>query len=368
MLYFNTGRSNGYSYVPSLLIAVGGSVMWEYFGENTRPSYNDVINTPVSGAFFGEIFYRLSSNMLDDRTTGINRIARELAAGLINPVRGINRMLQGKTFRRTNKIMYQKEPLNVTVFAGAHLINTALVPDFNDGSTSFLFNVQFDYGNPFEIRFRKPYDFFKIRTEFDFGVGRKILSNVSGYGILGGSNVRYGEHSLLFGAFQYYDYYDNNTFELGALAFGGGLFSMLPLGQKTFLYTNLHAGVVPFSGNSTHFGPDTASEFRDYNFGAGFEGKFTSTLNLSDKFSGSFVFEYYAIRTYEGIPGTNYIGILRPRITVKLVKNLSIGGEYFVYYNDRHLENFAPIKSRRSEQKIFLQYFFEDNQRRGRYH
>jgi hypothetical protein len=41
--------------------------MWEYFGENTRPSFNDVINTPVNGAFFGEILYRLSSNILDDR-------------------------------------------------------------------------------------------------------------------------------------------------------------------------------------------------------------------------------------------------------------------------------------------------------------
>ncbi|MBU4308132.1 MAG: DUF3943 domain-containing protein, partial [Acidobacteria bacterium] len=46
-----------------------GSLLWEYFGETTRPAYNDIINTTFSGALFGEILYRLSSNILDDRTT-----------------------------------------------------------------------------------------------------------------------------------------------------------------------------------------------------------------------------------------------------------------------------------------------------------
>jgi hypothetical protein len=55
---FNAGRSNGYNYFESVAFAVGGSLMWEYFCENTRPSYNDIINTPVNGAFIGEILYR----------------------------------------------------------------------------------------------------------------------------------------------------------------------------------------------------------------------------------------------------------------------------------------------------------------------
>ncbi len=72
-LYFNAARSQGYNYIESVPYAIGGSLMWEYFGENTRPSYNDVINTPVNGAFLGEISYRLSSNILDDRTRGGER-------------------------------------------------------------------------------------------------------------------------------------------------------------------------------------------------------------------------------------------------------------------------------------------------------
>ena len=106
---FNMARSNGYNYWQSFPYALGGSLMWEYFGENTLPSYNDVINTPVNGAFLGEILYRISSNILDDRTRGMDRVLREIAAGIIDPGRGINRLLQGKTFRKTNKEIYQKE-------------------------------------------------------------------------------------------------------------------------------------------------------------------------------------------------------------------------------------------------------------------
>jgi hypothetical protein len=365
-LSFNAGRANDYNYYQSAAFAVGGSLMWEYFCENTLPSYNDIINTPINGAFIGEILYRLSSNILDDRTTGVQRISRELLAGLIDPMRGFNRILQGKAFKRTNKEVYQKEPLNVTLYAGLHLINEGKNAVIEKGNTSEMFNIQFDYGNPFENRSRKPFDFFKLRAEFDFGVGRKVLSNFTGYGILFGKNKMYDKHSVLFGVFQYSDYWDNKTFELGAIGFGGGIFSKLPVSKTSDLYTNINLALIPFSGNSTHFGPDT-TEFRDYNFGNGLEGKFESTLNLGKYASASMIFYYYMIHTYVGLPGNNFIGILKPRITVRLYKQLSIGFEHFVYYNDRYLRDYPAIHSVQTEQKVFLLLYLEDKQRRGHY-
>ena len=364
-LTFNSGRSNGYNYFQSFAFAVGGSLTWEYLGENTRPSYNDIINTPVNGAFLGEILYRLSSNILDDRTRGLPRISREILAGILNPMRGLNRILQGKTFHRTNKEVYQKEPLNVTLYTGLHYVNEGH-KDFGKGTRSELLNAQFDYGNPFELRSRKPFDFFKLRTELNFGVGRKILDNVTGYGILTGKNIKLKKQSILIGLFQHYDYWDNKTFELGSIAFGGGLFSKIPLSKTSEIYTNIHIAVIPFAGNSTHFGPDS-SEFRDYNFGDGLEGKFESTVNIGKYASASFVYYYYIIRTFVGAKGNNYIGILKPRITIRLYKDLSIGFEHFVYYNDRYLRDLAAIHSARTEQKLFLSLYFEDKQRRGHY-
>ena len=365
-LSFNAGRANGYNYLQSFSFSAAGSLMWEYLGENSRPSYNDIINTPVNGAFLGEILYRLSSNILDDRTRGSTRFFRELVAGLIDPMRGFNRLLQGKSFRRTNKEVYQKEPLNVSLYAGLHIINNETNNAFGSGTKSTMFNIQFDYGNPFEDRFRKPFDFFKLRTELTFGVGRKILGNVTGYGILFGKNVSYGKHSILFGAFQYDDYWDNKTFELGAIAFGGGVFSKLPLSKTFTLYTNIHLAAIPFAGSSTKFGPDT-SQVRDYNFGGGLEAKFESTINIGKYATASLIYYYYFIHTYEGLSGDNFIGILKPRVTVALFKNLSIGFEHYVYYNDRYLKDFPSIHLVRTEQKIFLQIYLEDKQRRGHY-
>ena len=134
-LTFNSARSNGYNYWQSFPFAVGGSLLWEYFGENTRPSYNDIINTPVSGAFLGEILYRISSNILDDRSRGGQRFVRELAAGIIDPARGFSRLVQGKTFRKTDKEVYQKEPLNITLFSGIHLQNNNYKDVFKTGNT-----------------------------------------------------------------------------------------------------------------------------------------------------------------------------------------------------------------------------------------
>lgn len=372
-LSFNAARSNGYNYWQSVPFAIGGSLLWEYFGENTLPSYNDIINTPINGAFLGEILYRLSSNILDDRSRGNQRFFRELTAGLINPVRGVNRLLQGKSFRKINTEVYQKEPLNVTLFGGIHIVNASR-GDVNisptEGISNPMFNVQLDYGNPFENRPRKPFDFFKLRVDLNFGVGRKILNNVAGYGILTGKNyqTKSGNRGMLLGAFQYYDYWDNKTFELGALGFGGGLITkvLIDKASKSNLYTSLHLAAVPFAGSSRQFGPDT-TQVRDYDFGGGLEGKFESTINIGKRATATMVAYYYWIHNYVGMKEENFVGILRPRVTVGLFKSLSIGYEHFIYVNDRFINNLSPIHLQRTEEKIFLLIFLEDNQRRGHY-
>ena len=241
---------------------------------------------------------------------------------------------------------------------------------FQDRTTNEILNLQLDYGNPFENRTRKPFDFFKYRIDFSFGVGRKILDNITGYGILTGKNFQAdsGHKAMLVGLFQYYDYWDNKTFELGAIGFGGGIMTKYPMGKasKSNLYTSLHVAVVPFAGSSTKFVPDT-SEFRDYNFGGGLEGKFETTINFSQLATATLVAYYYWIHSFVGLREDNFITIIKPRVTVKLVKNLSIGLEEAFYYNNIHSPGLSLIHNSRTEQKIFLMLYFEDKQRRGHY-
>lgn len=131
---------------------------------------------------------------------------------------------------------------------------------------------------------------------------------------------------MLVGLFQHYDYWDNKTFELGTIAFGGGVVSKLPLILNSHLYTNVHLGVVPLAGNSTQYGPDT-SQFRDYNYGGGLGGKLESTLEFGRFASATLIGYYYWIRTYVGHKDDHYMAIIRPRIEVRFVNNLSLGFE-----------------------------------------
>jgi hypothetical protein len=365
-LSYNAGRSNGYNYYQSFCFSLGGSLMWEYFGENTRPSYNDIIYTPVNGTFFGEIIYRLSSNILDDRTRGGERVFREIAAGLINPMRGINRLIHGETFRRTNKEVYEKEPINISLYGGYRQINDAPYGAFGTSSYSAMFNAQFDYGNPFEIRKRKPFDFFKLRIDLNFGVGRKYLDNILGYAILFGKNKQLGKLALLIGGFQYYDYWDNNKFELGTIGFGGGVVTKYPLTRTSNLYTSMHLALVPFGGNSPKFVLDTTLG-RDYNFVGGLEAKFESTFNLGKYATATLRYYFYWMHTYVGTNGNNFTHILKPRITVRIWKNLSIGTEAQLYYNDLYQRDRPGVHAIQTEQKVFLLFYLEDKQRRGYY-
>ena len=370
-LNYNMARSDGYSYWESIPFAIGGSLMWEYLGENTLPSYNDIINTPVNGAFLGEIMYRISSNILDDRSTGMQRFFREVTAGLIDPARGIKRLIQGKTFRRTTKEVYQKEPLNISLYGGILQQQSSNSAETSPAAgTNTIFNLQLDYGNPFELRERKPFDFFKFRMDFSFGAGRKIIDNVTGYGLLKGKNLQSdsGNKAMLIGAFQYYDYWDNKTFELGAIGFGVGVITKIPVSKlhKSNLYTSLHLALVPFAGSSTKFGPDT-SQLRDYNFGGGLETKLESTINFG-KWSTATIVAYYTwIHTYVGLPENNFLAILKPRVTLKLFKNLYGGYEEAFYFNKIHSPNTPVVHINRTEQKFFLMLYLEDGQRRGHY-
>jgi hypothetical protein len=98
-LYYNAGRANGYDFWQSALWSFSGSLMWEYFAEVWAPAPNDLLNTSLGGITIGESMWRLSSLTLDNTSTGFERGMREGVAFLLNPVRGFNRLLDGKMNR-----------------------------------------------------------------------------------------------------------------------------------------------------------------------------------------------------------------------------------------------------------------------------
>ena len=348
-MYFNHARTVGYNFFESVPFVFGGSLMWEYLMENTQPSYNDLINTTVSGCFLGEVLYRLSSNVLDDRRSGLKRVLKELLAGALDPVRGTDRLISGKFKRVTQKEIYQKEPIDVSLYAGVDNVNKST--SFWKGTNSAIININLVYGNPFEKRFRKPFDFFKVRADLSIGVGRKVLKNLMGYGILFGGNVNHKNLEMLYGLFQHYDFWDSKISEIGALAFGGGLLHRYGLSENSDIASQIHIGIVPFAGISSQY---ANLEERDYNFSGGMNAKLESTLNLGGWGSVTASYFLYALHTFVGAAGNTVIGIFRPRITVKVLQSISIGFEYLSYHKDAYLRDYPDVHSSNTEQRIFL--------------
>jgi len=356
--YFIAGRSSGYNYWESIPLALEGSLMWEYFGETTLPSYNDVINTTLNGAFGGEVLYRLSSNILDDRTTGSERFGRELTAAILSPMRFFSRLIQGKVGNVASAEVYQKEPLDVVISAGARSINSGI--SVGNAALVGLLNFDFDYGDPFEKRDRKPFDYFILRMNLTFGAGRKIIDNVVGNGILYGGNLKVGNMEMLAGIFQHYDLWDNKDFELGALGFGAGIVTKISIAKNTNLYTNLHIGVIPLAGNSTERGPDT-TQVRDYYYSGGGEAKLDATLNVSGIFSATILGYFYGLHTYVGNSGNDLIAIIKPRIEVRVFNNIGVGFEHLIYSDTRYPSGTqSSINRSSSEEKLFLTIYLAD--------
>jgi len=373
--YYSAARTNGYNFWQSFPIVFAGSYMWKIFGENGKPEREDLINTTVDGELLGEVEYRLSSNILDDRARGSERVFREIFAGLIDPIRGVNRLFDGKYKRHVNKEIYQKEPVNIALFAGVHSINNS-TNALLSGHYDEMVNVQLNYGNPFEQRRIKPFDFFKFRAELNFGVGRKVVDNITGYGVLLGKSLRFGKLNTLIGGFQHYDYYDAKALELSTIAFGPGLINRLPLGKFSSLDLNLHLAFVPFAGSSV--GPVTDTSFyRDYRFAYGWEGKVEAALNISKYGTLSLWYYHYFIHAFDNTGkdespvntlGNNMIGVLRTRLAVHVYKAVNIGIEQIVYWNDHRQAPYAPLHYTQTEQRLFIMLNWQDAQRRGNYY
>jgi hypothetical protein len=262
--YFMDARSLGYNYWECIPFAVFGSAEWKYFCENDQPSYPDLINTSVNGPFVGEIAYRVTSNILNDSKTGLDRVWREAVVGLLSPSRFFSRLITGKLWEVAPEQELEREPWDVQLDLGAHRVNNG--SQFNTGPIKASLDLAVAYGDPFEIRDRKPFDQFKIWTEFTNAYERKYLGEVTGYGELFAGNTESGNFQMMYGLFQHFDYFDNLTFELGDVSFGPGIVTKLKLTEHHSLYSTWHASFIPFGANNASFFPNPTADQRDYSY------------------------------------------------------------------------------------------------------
>ena len=159
-IFFNAGRSNGFNFWQSELFAIGGSAMWEMFMECEYPSTNDIIATPVGGAAIGEVLYRTSDLILDDRSSGGERFGREAAAFLVNPMRGLTRIITGDAWRHrsTSGRRFGIPPISVELSMGGRMLT---LWDYDEGRRAgAAAEINIEYGYKFAGETKVPYDYF----------------------------------------------------------------------------------------------------------------------------------------------------------------------------------------------------------------
>ena len=271
-VYYNAARTNGFDFWESTLFTAAGSLMWEYFGETEAASTNDVLTTSLGGAVSGEVFYRLSTMLLDNTASGASRLLREIGAAVLNPPGGFNRLVRGETSKDfPNPDDRIPASFSAEVYAGYQRLNdgppsVVLFP--NQG----LLGVWIRYGDPFSGDNAKPFDSFEALLEIypsTSDVGSRWMERglLASWGI---SSSPAAEHRL--GLFMGYEYTNNQSEIFSAQTFSVDLLSRFPLPRGLELRTEI-AGVgfpvVALQANDMLYTFSSAGRPYDYGIGGG---------------------------------------------------------------------------------------------------
>lgn len=310
-LYFNAGRANGFNFWQSELFALGGSAMWELFMESEYPSTNDIIATPIGGAALGEVFYRTSDLMLDDRTSGGERFGREALSFLLSPMRGLTRIITGEAWEKkpTTGREFGRPPYRLDVSLGMRILTSQNNDHFIKAGASARLDLE--YGDRYASS-KTPYDYFSLLMELNVMKTQPVLSRVEIIGSLLTKKVIDSKKcNLTLGLYQHFDFFDSDTirvdytpgpfepcvvpYKLGTPASAGGGILFSYQAPRFTLHTTLHANGILLGGILSDY---YRFYHRNYNWGSGFSIKSNLKGSLSgDKLSFSLNNQYYRMKS-----------------------------------------------------------------------
>lgn len=324
-LFYNAGRSNGINFWQSELFAIGGSAMWELFMECEYPSTNDIIATPIGGAALGEVFYRASDLVLNDRATGGERIGREVAAFILDPMRGITRIVSGQAWKKrsTSGRRFGLPPISIEASLGGRMLTMIDTHGFSIGPAA---EINIEYGDRFEETTKTPYDYFSFNIELQALHTQPLLSRIEIMGRLMSKELIDEEHiNMNVGLYQHFDFFDSDTirdegrnefipetvpYKLGVPASaGGGMMVRYIPDKRSSLDGFAHLNLVALAGVSTDFYRDY---HRNYSWGMGFSVKAGVNWSLAnDKVSVKVANQLYYVRTKNNFD-SSYTWMSRP--------------------------------------------------------
>ena len=366
-LYYNAARSNGLNFWESAPYALGGSLMWEFCGEIEPPAINDLMATTFGGICIGEITHRVSNVILNNRSRGFRRFLREFAATAICPMRGFNRMVSGEAWHVDPNAEpyhdYKRFPVSFSLTTGARYL--ADEGSMFRGEWNPFIGLNLEYGDPFNHRENKPYDYFIADVKIGLSANQPLINALHLMGRVWSAPV-FSERNIdaEVGIYQHFNYYDSKPVKDGsnqtpyriseAASFGPGMMIRFPetgvmerLEQRVFI-----SGILLGGTKSDYYNVID----RDYNMGSGFSVKTMTYMDF--RHFGRFVLktDYYRIFTWKGYEGKDLehinplflnaqgdkgnaaLLVVNPRWEIELNNNmgLSASTKYFVRNTHYH--------------------------------
>lgn len=332
-LYFNTARTNGYNFWESMPFAFTGSLLWEYLGEYYRPSFNDWINTSVSGINLGEMTYRVANLITDNTTRGSDRVWTEIFGALVNPVRGFNRLISGEASKVHPNTELFEMPVRLFVDGGMRRVVKSGSDFLGDSvSTEGLLGFDFLYGKGYGSDLGKPFSNFRVWGHISNGSSK--LTDLYSYGVLTGWKLGGKEKNRqLFTINLAYNFLTNPAYEFGGpgVLFNFNLKNMV--GEKLYFSSDLGLYAILMGSTSTEY--FYGEDGRDYDFGPG-PGILLST-NLTDgnwRYL-SLIYQGYTIFTMSGSPESkHYLHNGTISTTLPINNYFAIGADFTVFWRN----------------------------------
>lgn len=342
-------RTNGYGFWESVAFPWLGSFLFEFFGEKNRPSINDWTSTSHGGVVVGEALFRTSRAILDNRATGSERAFRELAAFLVNPVGGINRLFRGEMSRvGPNPEDRLPEGVSISTKLGFRVVGEGNLRIEDGGANPFL-EATAQFGDPFGP-LEQPFEDFVLTVQIN-DKDKEVLGRLGIEGPIFRTSIgRAGEDRHFFGLRMHYDYINNETYELGGQSVSAGITSQLRLTDTWTLRGRAQLVGSIIAGVGSEYADVTG---RSYDLGSGAGVRVYGTLYRGrDPLVEAFYVGAW-IYSLDGASGNHAIHF--PSLTVKIPvrRPVGLGAEVLFAARNSFYRDFPDVHRRNPQFRLF---------------
>ena len=340
-LYFNAARGSGYDFWGSTPFVAAGSLSWEFFTENIRPSINDLINTTLGGIALGEAAFRISSLLTSTRA---GTAGRQVSAFVVDPISRTQSLLSG------NDRSLRTAPSSYTSIALGQRRGVGTAPAGLTTGRPFV-GLAVQYGNAFDEQTTHPYDAFEFSLHLSPNE-HILLTHVAVSGLLARRYLaRSSQSQLMLGLYQNYDYDDLPLTKASSQSMSGALLFRGDRGGRTQIDLGLHLELVPLAAVSSDY--DVVRR-RDYDFGPGVGGRFTGALRHDGRELVRLDGRSVWVHSLYGTDANHLMTTGRVSATVPVIRMLSVGGDLEVTLRRSSYHHQPGISRRVSQLRAYL--------------